>query len=134
MFSLCKKYILLNGLTYNPSEYFTSFERISQCDYMSNLKKLDCERGERRDCQGRRAALKGRGPIFLIYPLPPTRYRSGRPWTVYYTSRNEMPPLFASGGNSLFPGGRSLLNFRQNFQISDKSHHLHSKRLFLALL
>ena len=31
-------------------------------------------------------------------------------------------------------GGRSLLNFRQNFQISDNPPHLHSKRLFLALL
>jgi hypothetical protein len=31
-------------------------------------------------------------------------------------------------------GGRSLPNFRQNFQISDKPPHLHSKRLFLALL
>jgi hypothetical protein len=30
-------------------------------------------------------------------------------------------------------GGQSLLNFRQNFQISDKSPYLHSKRLFLAL-
>jgi hypothetical protein len=39
-----------------------------------------------------------------------------------------------SGGNSLFPGGRSHLNFRRNFQISDKPPHLHSKRLFLALL
>jgi hypothetical protein len=42
-----------------------------------------------------------------------------------------------SGGNSLFPvGGRSLLNFRQNFQISDNPPppHLHSKRMFLSLL
>jgi hypothetical protein len=41
----------------------------------------------------------------------------------------------ASGGNSLFPvGGQSLLNFRQNFEISDvPPPHLHSKRLFLAL-
>ena len=44
-----------------------------------------------------------------------------------------------SGGNSLIPvggGGQRLLNFRQNFQISDKRPpppHLHSKRLFLAL-
>ena len=44
-----------------------------------------------------------------------------------------------SGGNSLFPvggGGQSLLNFRQNFQISDippPSPNLHSKTLFLAL-
>ena len=30
-------------------------------------------------------------------------------------------------------GGQSLLNFRLNFQISDKPPHLHSKRLFLAL-
>ena len=44
--------------------------------------------------------------------------------------------LACSGGNSLFPvGERSLLNFRQNFQISDNPPpHLHSKRLFLALL
>jgi hypothetical protein len=31
-------------------------------------------------------------------------------------------------------GGQSLLNFRQNSQISDIPSHLHSKRLFLALL
>ena len=39
--------------------------------------------------------------------------------------------LFPVGG-----GGQSLLNFRQNFQISDKPPpppHLHSKRLFLDL-
>ena len=41
-----------------------------------------------------------------------------------HTERNArlQAKIISSGGNSLFPvgGGRSLLNFRQNFQISYK--------------
>jgi hypothetical protein len=49
--------------------------------------------------------------------------------------KNGISKLINSGGNSFPVGGRSLLNFRQNFQISDNPPpHLHSKRLFLALL
>jgi hypothetical protein len=36
---------------------------------------------------------------------------------------------FSGGGGG---GGQSLLNLQQNFQISDKPPHLHSRRLFLA--
>jgi hypothetical protein len=48
------------------------------------------------------------------------------------------PNLILSGGNSLFPvgGGQSLLDFRQNFQISDipPPHFTLEKTVFSPLL